>query len=185
MGAISTTVTSLSGGVTAVAGVAKRYRLEYTGVWAVNEQLRIVLTDSLTGVSYVVGYGTLASVSPEFVFTYRNKENIIAGSGWYFSALALPSVFNDTNGIGNGYIELSDAYSESADAKALAPYQGKIAVFGSNYVQIWQIDADPGSYQLLQILDNIGTIAKDSVKAFGELDVFFCLLYTSPSPRDA
>lgn len=173
MSNIITTVSSLQGGVTAVAGVSKRYRMEYTGTWAVGEELRLVLTDALTGVSIVVGYGTIAAIEPEFVFTYRNKENLLAGSAWYFSAISLPTIFNDTNGVGNGYVELSDAFSESADVQSLAPYQGKVAVLGTNYIQIWQIDADPNNYQLLQVLDNIGTIAKDSVKAFGELDVFF------------
>ncbi len=169
---ISTAFPMLGGG-NASAGVGGVWQLTLTGTWITNETFAIILTNVTTGQSITLGAGTLTGQTVGFGLTYKNKLNVLFGNTWAFSAVGQPTQFNDLAAVGNGFVTLTDAYSESDTAQAIAPYQGKLAVFGQNNIQIWQVDADPNNYQLVQVLENVGTFAKLSARAFGELDVFF------------
>lgn len=161
------------GGGDAAAGTGGTSTITVSNTWATGDTFLVTLVNVITGVAQSLGYGTVSNSTPTYVMTYRNKVNILFGSTWAFSEIGLPTSFNNLEGTGNGYITLSDAYSESDNAQAIVPYQGRLAVLSQNSIQIWQIDADPVNYQLLQILENVGTFAKLSAVAFGELDVFF------------
>ena len=170
---IFTTCSPMLGGGDAANGTGGTATLTVANTWATGDTFLVALTNVITGITNVLGYGTISNSTPTFVLTYRNKVNILFGSTWAFSEVGLPTSFNNLEGTGNGYVTLSDAYSESDNAQAIVPYQGRLAVLSQNSIQIWQIDADPINYQLLQILENVGTFAKLSAVAFGELDVFF------------
>lgn len=173
MGQILTTVSGLTGGVTAVAGVAKRYRMAVTSTWAVDELITLLFTLTQTGNPLQIGAGDITGKSPAFCFTLKRKEYLTAGSKLFFSAFDDAVTFNNLNGLGNGFLSIADNYAMSEDLQSVAPYQGKLALFGRGNTQIWVTGVDPGSYQQTQVLDNIGTFAADSVRAKGELDVFF------------
>lgn len=174
MGAvIQTTCAPMLGGGDAAAGTGGTASLTVSNTWATGDSFTVALVNAITGIATSMGYGTVSGSTPTYVMTYRNKVNILFGSTWAFSEVALATSFNNLEGTGNGYVTLSDAYSESDTAQAIVPYQGRLAVLSKNSIQIWQIDADPANYQLMQILENVGTFAKLSAVAFGELDVFF------------
>lgn len=170
---IVTTAYPMLGGVDASAGQGGTASLIVGGTWAVNDTFLIQLSRPVPNIFSSLGAGTLTGQVPTFFMTYDKKLNLLFDTTWAFSVISNPLVFNDPNAIGNGYVSLSDAYSEANDSMAMAPFQGKVAVFGTNHIQIWKTDADPANYQLVQVLENIGTIARKSVQAFGELDVFF------------
>lgn len=173
MGQIFTSSIGLSGGVTAVAGVAKRYRIAVTASWAVDEQITLTFTLTQTGNPLQVGAGDITGKTPSFCFTLKRKEYLAAAAKLFFSAFDDATMFNNLNGLGNGFLSIADNYAMSDDLKSVAPYQGKLALFGRGNIQVWSTGVDPGSYQQTQVLDNIGTFAADSVKAKGELDVYF------------
>ncbi len=75
--------------------------------------------------------------------------------------------------IGSGTIDMSAESSSDEALTGLGVYQNKLAVFGPTVTQIWNVDADPDLNTQLQVLDNIGTRAKKTIKSFGDSDVFF------------
>lgn len=173
MGQILTTIAGLTGGVVGVTGTTKRYRIALQSTWAVNEKVALVFTASATAGQETIGAGSITGKTPAFCLTLKRKEYIACAATLFFSGVDSPLVFNSTTGLGNGNIEIANNFAMSEDLQSFAPYQGKVAVFGRSNIQIWQVDVDPGAYQQLQVLDNIGTVAPKSVKSFGELDVFF------------
>ncbi len=46
-------------------------------------------------------------------------------------------------------------------------------MFSRTTTQIWAMDANPNNNDLVQVLENIGTVAPLSVKSIGDLDVYF------------
>lgn len=172
MGSISTTVSPLLGGVTAVAGVSSRWRAEIDGTYAVDDLLRFVLTNAATAETLIAGYGTVTGLDPSFLFTFSDKVNFLASSAWYFSAVGSPTEYNDTQRLGNGFIELANTFGTVEDLTAIATYQGKLAVMSRRTTQIWSVDPDAANYQKLQTLPNIGTMAKLSVASVGDMDVY-------------
>lgn len=55
----------------------------------------------------------------------------------------------------------------------MANYFENMALFSRNNVQVWFMSDDPDENQQIQVLNNTGTIAPDSVTAFGDNDVFY------------
>ena len=161
------------GGADPTTGTGGTWTITVAGSWAEGTKFTVILTNGVTGESINVGGGFVTGKVPIFALTYNKKLNLLYSTTWAFSAVNEPTIFNDLNSLGSGNIELSDAYSEADTTQAIVPYQGRVAIFGKNHIQIWQIDADPANYQLTQVLENIGTIAKLSAKALGELDTFF------------
>lgn len=172
MGAIATTAAPLSGGVTAVTGVAKRYRVEFTGTWAVNELFRLNLVATATAKTDLAGNGTVTGLQPTFAFTFDDKVNLLAGTNWYFSEVGNPANFNNPNTLGNSFIQLSNIFGNPEDITAMAVYQGRLALIARRTTQFWSVDPDPANYQRGQVLQNIGTVAKLSVQSVGDLDVY-------------
>ena len=163
----------MGGAVASSAGTGQVSLVTVGGTWVAGDLFNLSLTEHSTSRTVSLGSNWLTAQSPTYVMTYHNKANLLCGSTWGFSELGLPTSFNNPDGTGNGYVYLSDAYSESDSAQALLPYQGRLAVLGKNNIQIWQTDADPINYQLVQVLENVGTLAKNTAIAFGELDIFF------------
>ncbi len=172
MGNIATTAAALIGGVTAVAGVGKKYRVEYGGTWATDDQLQLNLTATLTANTVAAGFGTVTGLQPTFAFTFDDKLNLLAGSGWYFSGTDQPTQFNDANALGTGFVEIGTTFGSADDLVAMAPYQGGVAVISRRFTQTWSVDPQPENYQRKQTLLNIGTVAKLSVQPVGDMDVY-------------
>lgn len=170
---IISTAKPMLGGADATAAVGGQWTITVAGNWAEDTQALVVLTNAVTGESITIGMGAVTGKEPIFALTYNKKLNLLFSTTWAFSAINQPTIFNDLNSLGSGSVELADAYSETDDAQAIVPYQGKVAIFGKNHIQVWQIDADPAQYQLTQVLERIGTVARLSVQPLGELDVFF------------
>lgn len=172
-GTLVTTATPMLGGADAGSGTSGTWTITVAGNWAEGTKFTVTLINALTAEAISIGGGIVTGKVPIFALTYNKKLNLLYDTTWAFSAVNSPTVFNDLNSLGSGNVELSDAYSEADTTQAIVPYQGKVAIFGKNHIQIWQVDADPANYQLVQVLENIGTIAKLSAKALGELDIFF------------
>lgn len=170
---IITTAVAMQGGVTAVAGVGDNFLFTFGGVWAQRDTYTVTLTDQTTAVQTQVGAGFITGVLPTFCLTYGNKVYILGGATTYCSAVALPTVFNNPNATGNGFVAMSDWFSTSENLVAIAPYQGRLAFFSRHTVQIWGVSPLIVNWQQIQVLQNIGTMAPLSVQPVGDLDVMF------------
>ena len=93
----------------------------------------------------------------------------------HFSAVDNPAEWNDAS-LGAGFINLANNAKGSESLKAIANYFDNVAVIAEQAVQIWFVDADEDLNQQIQVLNNTGTIAPDSVVEFGDNDVFYLSL---------
>jgi hypothetical protein len=116
---------------------------------------------------------TLTRGSP--VLTLGNRMYAGYGRILFLSSLGHPDKWTpaDATFPGAGIIELSNQSGTGEDIVGLAVYQGNLAVFMRDTIQIWRVDPDPTKFQLLQVLSNIGAIAPRSIMSFGDSDVFF------------
>lgn len=79
----------------------------------------------------------------------------------------------DANVVNAGLIDMSTQDGSNDEVVAVGTYQNRIAVFSRRYVQIWSVGPLPEDKQLIQILNNIGTVSPRTVASFGDQDVFF------------
>jgi hypothetical protein len=167
-------VSPMGGGAADVAGRGETWQITYTGPAPTSgDTFSVQLVDSETAIVVQAGAGDTTKIVPSFCFSYRGKTYILAGQNVYFSAINEPIVFNDPDAVGNGFVELINQVVNPEDIAAGVPFQGNIAFYGRQSIQVWSTPSDPAQWQLVQTLENIGTIAKASVKAKGDLDNLF------------
>ena len=119
---------------------------------------------------------TINAYSPgKFIIPVKTKMYALSDSLLHFSAIDDPTEWNNTT-LGAGFINLANHSRGSEDLKAIATYFDNIAVLAEEAIQIWFVDADENLNQQIQVLQNTGTIAPDSVIEFGENDVFYLSL---------
>lgn len=170
---LTTTAVKLQGGVAPIAERLEKDTVTFTGTWALGDYFAVILTNEGNGVQYTVGYGDITGKVPTYCFTYGNRMYLLVDSSFYFSALQEPEVFNDPNGVGNGFVTTSNFYGAPEDLVSVGHYQGKLAFLSQQTIQIWQPNADPTLFSLSQVLPNIGTFARNSTQSIGDLDLLF------------
>lgn len=170
---LKTSITPMAGGVSANAGTGQINQLTVSGSWTAGDLISIVPTETNDGFQMLLGAGDVTGVVPTFLLTYQKKLNFLAGTNWYFSAIDLPTQFNNFNTAGNSFIELANNFAASENILSLVPFQGRIAVNDRTNIQLWQIAADPTNYSLVQSLQFVTTVAKASVLGIGVMDALF------------
>ena len=174
---LSNAMVALTGGAVAGAGTGADVEFLFAGTWAADDTWTVSLAQNSLLTQY--GAGNVTGISPFFAFTYQNKVYLAASDTMYFCGLGDAYQWNQPGvsleaASGNGFIEMSNNYGLSEPLAAIAVYQGQLAVFTRNTVQIWAVDPDPSLNAQQQVLIDVGTVAKETVKGLGELDVF-CL----------
>lgn len=142
-----------------------------TGTYEAEDFWQVQITPIQTGVTETYFLTGTSSGTGVPLLTFRGKEYTATQSLLYFSDIDDPTNYDGTSGA--GFINMSNQNGGSQILTALAPYQANIAVFSRRSTQIWFMDADPLNNRLLQVLDNIGTMAPRSAISFGDVDVFF------------
>jgi hypothetical protein len=109
------------------------------------------------------------------VLTLGNRMYAGFGRILFMSALGHPDFWTpaDATKPGAAFIELSNQSGTAEDIVGLAVYQGNLAVFMRDTIQIWRVDPDPKAFQLLQVMPNIGSFAPRSIMPFSDTDAFF------------
>jgi hypothetical protein len=132
-----------------------------------------------TSQNYLDGGANASSVQGytpgSFVRPVKSKMYALSDSLLHFSAVDNPAEWNDAS-LGAGFINLANNAKGSESLKAIANYFDNVAVIAEQAVQIWFVDADEDLNQQIQVLNNTGTIAPDSVVEFGDNDVFYLSL---------
>jgi len=171
---LKTSVSKMAGGVDAVTGVGEKNVLTVGGAWVVGDSITLTFTDGITGLQTQIGAGDITGVTATFCFTFHDKVYLLAGPTVFFSEVGQPTSFNNIQtGATSGFVNLTDHYATFDSLVAIASYQGRLAFFAGNNIQIWNINADPTLWSLSQVFDSIGTRAPLSVQSLGDLDVFF------------
>lgn len=163
---------NFTGGGDVEVGLGQQWTIKFTSSINVGQTFTLTLVDQDSGQTLQVG-GDTTNILPSFCFVYDGKGYILAGSRVYMSEINNLSVWANLDAVGNGYVELRNKVGTPEDLASMSVFQGKLAFFSRLSTQIWNVAADPASWVIAQVLDNIGTIAKDSVRAKGDLDVIF------------
>ena len=163
------------GGVDANNGIGGVVQVTVSGSWAADDTFSLTFTTPSNGVAATLGAGPITNQNPTRLLTYKKKLYLLGGGQvMWFSAINLPNVINDPNAAGNGFMDLSNEYGFSDDLNGAAIFQGYVAAFARRSIQIVAVDADALNYQVVQTLENIGTVNGDSVRGIGDRDVLFC-----------
>lgn len=173
-----------SGGITGVAAAPQVTNLVFEAIngntttqWAMDDTWGFVMT--LNNVFYTIANGTtgdnvsfITGKVPTFLMPLANKVYAVDGINVNFSKINDATLWEQQD-FGAGFLKATDQFSNPSEVVALAPYQGRLAVFCSSTISIWTINADPTQYNITQTLSNIGTVAPLSVQPVGNLDVVF------------
>jgi hypothetical protein len=128
------------------------------------------------------GGASISSGQQAGSYIYSNKYAIhsLEESTWRWCAVGDPTEW--TGGVGGatinsapgaGFQVLSNHARNSEELMAMSTYYENMAILAQDCIQIWFSDPDPLLIQLVQVLNNTGTIAGKSVIAIGDSDVFY------------
>ena len=112
-----------------------------------------------------------------YIRTFQTKMYSVNGKTLHFSMIGnpmkwVPQVTVPANtGAGNINISMQDADSETLTS--LEVYYDKLAIFSTEAVQIWAMNADQNKNQFEQLLRGVGTSAPRSPLQYGNGDVLF------------
>jgi hypothetical protein len=156
---------NMAGGVTGGAAQQQKQRIVFSGTFEITDSWTV----TINGTPYTVQGD--AFQPGRTAMTLRKKVYSVSGSTIVFSALR--DAMNFSSGIGAGFLNASGEKYGDLDLTVLAEYAGSLAAFAKQTVYIFHMEEDEDLNQLLYTLENIGTIAPESVKSFGQRDVFF------------
>jgi hypothetical protein len=171
--------TSAAGTITLAGSGTATVTVTFGGTWVSGDKFTNKLTDAAGGIQYVgygagiTGLGTLQGSTPTFCSTFVNKVYLLAGTYSYISEVGSATRFNNVSGTGNGNINMAAFDGIPDTLLCTVPYQGRLAFFFRNSVQIWAVASALASYSLTQTLKNTGAVSKLAVVPLGDLDVLY------------
>lgn len=157
---------TMTGGVDAVTAVAQVNTVTVGGTFEEADQFTVTIntTENYTVTGAASGTGTT-------VQTFKKKIYSVASSNLYFSALNAPTQW--IAGVDPGFINMASETAGEETLTATAEYQGLMAIFSKNQIRIWSISEDSSLNTYIETVQNTGTVAPESVKAYGNNDVFY------------
>ena len=162
---------AIAGGVDPVVPVAQIYNVVLTGTMEPSDEYVLTIDDSLFNTT------VLASGYPNSVRTYNEKMYATNTSLLQFSKINDPTLWQPAAVVpantGAGNINMSNQDAGSEALVAIGIFQNQLAIFSRTNTQLWSVDSDPANNKLAQNMPNIGTMALNSVTAFGDTDLFF------------
>lgn len=138
--------------------------------WA--DRDRWTLNVSSTSGNYIFGATSLTSMPITHAITLNDRVHFVGSNQWVGSAIDDFTQYG-VNTSSSFSIELRNAMSGPAGYCGLASYQGRMAVFAPQSVQLWGINADPDQFQKQQDFSNTGTAYPLSLQMLGMLDVVY------------
>ena len=119
-----------------------------------------------------VGTGQQAG---SYVMSNKYAVHSLEESTWRWCGVGDPTDWTSSinTSSGAGFQTLSNHARNSEELMAMSTYYENMAILAQDCIQIWFYDPDPAVIQLVQVLNNTGTIASQSVVAIGDSDVFY------------
>jgi len=171
----SANYSSFTGGADAVPAVRKRVRYSIGGgaTFYPDKSVTLIATKALDSSNPVYfGATRVTDTVPTSALTYKTKAHVGSGSSLFFSGVNNPKKWGQ-DGVGAGFINMSNSSGGNEVITAISLYQGNLAAFSRRTVQIWSIDTDPANNRQGQVLSNTGAFGPRSVVSVGDLDVFY------------
>jgi len=168
-GDVTASTADMASGVTAVDAVAQVYKVVISGTTPDSTDL---WTITLDGVAYKTT--GRASATGTSIHVNRRRVYSTAGSLLYYSKLTDPTDWSDADASsGAGFINMANEVEGADTLVGAAKYQSYTAVFARNTVIIYDLQSDASQSQLVQALDNTGTLAPRAIVPYGSDDVYY------------
>jgi hypothetical protein len=167
-GDVTKTDTNMASGVTAVAAVAQVTTALLSGTFDPQD----VFTVTIDGTDYkATGRGAGMGTS---LFVYKKRVWSTANSLLFYCKLNDASDWSDPGASsGAGFINMANDSEGTERLTGAASYEGKAAIFSRQTTRIYELAADATEINVIQPLENTGTIAPRSVVPYGNNDVFY------------
>ena len=104
--------------------------------------------------------------------THKRRMYCIVAGSVYYSKLDAPDYPSGADADA-GFIQVRNQTSLSETLVSLAPYQGSLALFAKQSIQIWNMSEDDAQNAISQIITNTGTACAKSVQEYGSRDTFY------------
>lgn len=165
-----TTNYDFAGGTAPISGFGDRWQIQFGGTWDTLEKwgLTFVSTESDFDVGSINFYA--ASVTPTVAFVFKNRAYLGSSTQFNYSDNGTPLGWEQQSP-GAGFQKYLSYFGGQDTVNAMSQLQGRFIVVARRSVQIWNTDADPSLFALVQEMDNIGTQAPLSVQNIGDFDV--------------
>jgi|SRR6266850_79399 len=169
---------ALANGAAGTPGYGSDYQIEFgnnglspdsTG-WTWGDKWTLNITSTIG--DFTLGAGDISGQSPTTLLVSYQRVWLAMQGSWFFSATNDPTGW-EVEDIGAGNVDFDSQFGAVDNVVGFSPYQGLLAVFGAQSIQIWTISADPNQFARKQTLPNIGTESATSIQPYGEIDVFF------------
>lgn len=153
-GDVTTTTAAMSGGVSAVTYAQDTWTVTVDG-----EQYRTTGRGSAMGTSILV---------------HNFRVYSTAGPLVRYSAINAPTDWSNMNvSSGAGFINMSNQADAVGNLIGMSKYAANVAIFSRNVILIYSLEADAMQSEIVQVIDNTGTIAPRSIVDYGANDVFY------------
>jgi len=166
---VTATTANMAGGVDAVTGQPQKNTFTISGTFEVGDKFNVALGDES------FGYVGNPLVRGAQLLTHKAKMYTVSGSLAQFSGVNNAASWNrdSVEYPGANYINLASQDEGSQTLYGLGQYQGNLAFFARNAVQVWAIFADEDSNTLLQTLKNTGSRSGGTILGYGNDDLFY------------
>jgi hypothetical protein len=164
----------MSGGVDEHIATRKVVRYTIGGAYFYPDQnVTLIATKKLDEANPIYWGATRVTNSKAVAaLTHKTKAHIGASSSLFFSGVNQPTKWGQ-DGVGAGFINMSNNSGGNEILTALALYQSNVASFSRRTVQMWSIDTDPANNRQGQVLLNTGAFGQKSVISVGDIDIFY------------
>lgn len=174
-GRVDTGVSDMTGGVDATTGQPTIATVTVGGTFEPGDlfTLNAQWTDSDDVFQDIdFGAGRVAGLKPLDLTTLKQKLIFAYVSGFGTSGVALGDRFNRDDA-GAGILDIANESNDAGDVVGVGVYQNNLAVFAENSVTIQFIDPDPNLNRLVQNVLNTGSLSRNSIVPYGEVDLFY------------
>jgi hypothetical protein len=167
-GDVTKTDTNMASGVTAVTAVAQVHTALLSGTFDPQD----VFTVTVNSIDYkATGRGAGMGTS---LFVYKKRVWSTANSLLFYCKLNDASDWSDPGASsGAGFINMANDSEGTERLTGAASYEGKAAIFSRQTTRVYELAADATEINVIQPLENTGTIAPRSVVPYGNNDVFY------------
>ena len=166
-GTIAKNTKTFDGGSLGVTGQGKKIVITVAGTVEVGDKFNIKLGERN------FGYANKPTGLVSALLTLKKKLYATSETILFFSAIDAPMKWEPDVDIGAGFINMFNEFTGGEKLRALASYSDRLAILARTTIQIWNVDVDPARNSQVQVLDNIGVLAPESVTQVGDVDVFF------------
>ena len=162
---------SMSGGISAVSGVAQKNTVTIGGTFEAGDTFTITIDGKKFGHKFN------PDAKATIIRTHKTKVYGCASSILQFSGTGTATGWNTDStsdgDVGAGFINMSTQDGGADTLTGLEVFQKNLAVFSRRVVQTWNMDSNPSNNVQLQVIKRTGSRAQRSIISYGDSDVAY------------